>query len=147
MQLKIEKLRNLPWERYAREALANLPKVVIYVSCFILFYNNVHDLTGTFLQFNTTVLIRYDLPDEITFPAVTVCGCVYQSAFCRDTYRDEADIIREDGVLQQAEPVLSILRNRSLTESRLVSACHFVYDSRQPDLKTPCSVIQPPLAR
>src|SRR5699024_1447927 len=103
-------------------------------------YINVRDLLTTFFRFQTTILIKYDSPKEVTFPAITVCGCTYHRTHCEYEYIEDDDDIESEATAK------AILQNFSFPVHHIISSCDFIYDSRQENMSTSCADVAPPLA-
>ncbi|KAH9391873.1 hypothetical protein TYRP_022371 [Tyrophagus putrescentiae] len=135
MKMKVS-FRSLPLKEWTIKFCWLLPKIILYLICLYLFYTNVKTLTSAFFRFNTTVVIRYETPETIYFPGLTICGCSLAEKFCDFSTLGDSD----------SEIADLTVRQLLLSEHYLVSACHFIYDSRQPEFKVPCSEVEPPLA-
>ncbi len=69
MQFKIKNFKPVPvLRKVALELFENLPKIVLFISCFYFFFHFVYLLIQRFLDFETTVLIKYEAPKNIVFP-------------------------------------------------------------------------------
>ncbi len=132
--------RSLPLKDWTIKFCWLLPKIILYLICLYLFYTNVKTLTSAFFRFNTTVVIRYETPETIYFPGLTICGCSLAEKFCDFSTLGDSDSEIADLTVRQ------VLTSYSFPEHYLVSVCHFIYDSRQPEFKVPCSEVEPPLA-
>lgn len=143
--LNFAAIKQLPIRKWTIIVFSHLPKVVLYIICLYLFYHNVSVLTEIYFSFNTTVLIKYNPANEMTFPAVTICSCTYLSATCMNLNSYEK-MFNETTRIKNDNSVAAILNNISLPENYLVMSCYFVADSRRPANRKPCKDIQSPVA-
>lgn len=75
-KLKMDRLfKPIRAERLAPILFENIPNIVIYCVCFGYFFICTSTLLQRFLNYDTTVYIKYEQQHSmIKFPAFTVCG-------------------------------------------------------------------------
>ncbi|OTF75970.1 hypothetical protein BLA29_002339 [Euroglyphus maynei] len=62
-----------------------LPRIIIYIICVNLFFKNSELLIQRYLNYETIVMVRYQTPQKIQFPAFTICGCCIEQIVQNDT--------------------------------------------------------------
>ena len=143
MKLKIIKIKNFkPLEALQKLYILifeNFPSIVLLGICIGIFLHFVFLLVERFLQYNTTVSIKYESPKQIRFPAFTICGCSSRQVAC--TKSSWWEIYQEQSMIFQL-PVLDILEKFSFKEADLISQCYYFMDSRRLEMKTPCADIE-----
>lgn len=143
-KLSFALIRELPIKEWAMVVFAHLPRIALYLICLNLFVHNVKNLSDIFFNFNTTVLIKYNSGNELTFPAITICSCSISTVFCSNdtTFRKMYDKLE---AIKMEHSVKEILNNLSLPEESLIKSCYFVADSRRPKNRIQCKDIVPPV--
>ena len=119
-----------------------LPRILIYITCIYLFLYNVQKLIEQFLNFETIVMVRYQAPQKIQFPAFTICGCCIEQIVQNDTAEK---IWNNEMALLQRYTVKEIIENVSYVDKQLIRSCTVVTDSKE-HLLTKCSDSKPILS-
>jgi len=131
--------RTLHVERLTPLLFQNLPSIVIYCLCFGYFLINLLLLLNLFLEFDTTVYIRFETNARIKFPALTVCGCSAENVI---SPLSQDDTIEAELSYYADRSIADILEKVSFTERGLIRSCYYVYDSRKPQYRTPCGELE-----
>lgn len=126
-------------EQSFRLLLRNLPKLVIYIICAYQFLNNVIPLIANYVHFQTIVMVQYKIPEEIPFPAFSVCGCCIEQVI-----RDKDFIVIADNEFQmlQTNPIEKVFGEKSYDWEQFVINCSFIYDTRKGNSES-CTILNP----
>ena len=137
MYVKFRRIfHRLSRKRLATILFENIPNIIIYCICFYYFFSFTIILIQRFLQYETTVLIRYESQYRAKFPAFTICGCCAHNIVC-SVSSDQA--IQHELATFERHSILDVLDNVSFPEHNLVLSCKFIYDSRRPEQWKPCT--------
>ncbi|KAI2804982.1 hypothetical protein BLOT_003971 [Blomia tropicalis] len=137
MYVKFRRIfHRLSRKRLATILFENIPNIIIYCICFYYFFSFTIILIQRFLQYETTVLIRYESHYRAKFPAFTICGCCAHNIVC-SVSSDQA--IQHELATFERHSILDVLDNVSFPEHNLVLSCKFIYDSRRPEQWKPCT--------
>lgn len=142
MRLILQNLKSLPTFRtLGFKVFESLPRIVLFFSCAAFFVHFVWMLVSRFVAFDTTVLIRYEAPKNIVFPAFTICGCSARNVACPQSSWVS---IGEEMAVNKAKKrsIRSIMDNYSFTEKDLITQCYYFRDSREPEKKFECTKIE-----
>lgn len=116
-----------------------LPKLTIYLVCAFFFQQKVTVLLKQYFEHDTTSMIDYSTPDEIEFPAFTICGCCLSRA-TRES--NDSSYLKDEKYLINRHNALEVLNNYSVSQDQIVINCNFVFDSRLPDKRIRCDQVQ-----
>lgn len=132
-------LARLDWRRIFAKIFHYLPRVAIYSVCLVLFVANVGQLIANYLRFETIVMVHYEEETSVDFPAFTICGCCLQRPII-----DQSPTILLNNELEilKSYPVREVFENQTYKYNNLVSKCYYVHDSKNPDHKIECHVLQ-----
>ena len=142
-KLKLDRLcKPIKAERLTPILFENIPNIVIYCVCFGYFFSCTVTLVQRYLQYDTTVLIKYEQHDAmVKFPAFTICGCSSKRVVCGQ--EDDDEVIEDEMALYSQYSVMQLLNNVSFRQADLVVHCDYIFDSRRPDVKMDCSHLEP----
>lgn len=113
----------------------HLPKLVIYIICATQFFGNIVPLISNYLMFRTIVMVKYQIPEEITFPAFTICGCCIQKIVRDDFF---ATIANEEFKLLKNTSIEQVFDEQSFKWDSFVVNCSFINDTRQSNSSDDC---------
>ena len=128
-----------PFHSYTKQIVPYIPKVLVYTICSGLFIYFVNYLFHSFLSYDTNIMIKYDVANQINFPAFTICGCCLRQ-FVRN--QSLTNISDSEYSLLQNKPVLNVLMNYTAKATELVSDCYYIANAKIPKNKTMCDKLQ-----
>lgn len=107
-----------------------LPKIIIYFLCAQYFCFNIFRLCAEFLLHETNVRIEYKTPTNITFPAITICGCCLQKSSSQNEFTDETydQIYHDEYTSLRNHSVMEIFDQFTYDASELIPECYYILD-------------------
>lgn len=116
-------------EKIVHFSIKILPKIFIYFVCARYFVLHLCLLCAEFLHYETNVRIEYNRPINITFPAITICGCCLQKSFIdNDNLYDQ--IYHQEYTLLKNYSVIEVFDHFTYDASKLIPECYYVLDNK-----------------